>query len=32
MKDGEKLSMKDEYSMLLGQKHGGELFVESMWP
>ncbi|KFY74790.1 hypothetical protein V499_05213 [Pseudogymnoascus sp. VKM F-103] len=32
VKDGEKLSMKDEYSMLFGQKHGRELFVESMWP
>lgn len=32
VKNGEKLSMKDEYSMLLGQKHGRELFVESMWP
>ncbi|OBT52918.1 hypothetical protein VE04_06954 [Pseudogymnoascus sp. 24MN13] len=32
VKDGEKLSMKDEYSRLFGQKHGRELFVESMWP
>ena len=32
VKDGEKLSMKDEYSRLLGQKHGEEFFVESMWP
>ncbi|KFX90202.1 hypothetical protein V490_06593 [Pseudogymnoascus sp. VKM F-3557] len=32
VKDGEKLSMKDEYSWVFGQKHGRELFVESMWP
>ncbi|KFX87739.1 hypothetical protein O988_09308 [Pseudogymnoascus sp. VKM F-3808] len=32
VKDGEKLAMKDEYSWVFGQKHGRELFVESMWP
>lgn len=32
IKDGEKLSMKDEYSRVWGEKHGRDLFVESMWP